>query len=88
MENNKRFQEKGLNVATNSRQPAGENVLRTLSQKRTALDADGISEDIGYPVSTVRKWLNILKREGLVVKHMVGKVAFFSLRGKNLDPDE
>jgi DNA-binding IclR family transcriptional regulator len=37
----------------------------------------------GYPSSTVKKWLNILKREGLVLQHRDGLRVNYTLRGKN-----
>lgn len=82
MEANKKFADKGLNIASNHREPVGEEILTVLSNSNIASSADMISDQIGYSESTVKKWLNILKREGLVVKNNVGKVGFFRLRGK------
>lgn len=82
MENKGQFKEKGLNVATNSREPAAEEILVVLSKSGNAADATMISKETGYSTSTIKKWLNILKREGLVLKNGVGKTGFFSLRGK------
>lgn len=77
-----KFQEVGLNVATNRREASSEEVLVALSQAGYAISPKDLAEMSGYPLTTVKKCLNILKREGLVLQHRDGLRFNYSLRGK------
>lgn len=79
----KRFQEVGLNVASNHREASAEEILLALSKAGHAISPKEVAEMSGYPSSTVKKWLNILKREGLVLQHRDGLRVNYTLRGKN-----
>ena len=79
----KKFQEQGLNVARNHREPAGEEILLALSQAGIAVTVDDVAEIVNYSEVTVRKWLSILNREGLLLKHKDKKRVSFSLRSKS-----
>jgi DNA-binding IclR family transcriptional regulator len=78
----KRFQEVGLNVATNHREPSAEEILIALSKAGQAISPKELAEMSGYPLTTVKKCLNILKREGLAIQHRDGLRINYTLRGK------
>lgn len=81
MEN--KFKDNGLNIASNKREPSAEEILIEITSQGQAMDAEALAKSTGYAKNTVIKWLNILKREGLVIPRKLGKTNFFSLRGKN-----
>ena len=78
----KRFQEVGLNVASNRREASAEEILVAMAQAGRAVSPKELAEMSGYPLTTVKKSLNILKREALVEKHRDGLRFYYSLRGK------
>lgn len=77
-----KFNKVGLNLATNHREPSSEEILFAMAQAQRAISPKELAEMSGYSLGTVKKCLNILKREALVVQHRDGLRFNYSLRGK------
>ncbi len=78
----RKFEEVGLNVATNHREASSEEILVAMAVAGRAISPKELAAMSGYPLTTVKKCLNILKREALVEKHRDGLRFYYSLRGK------
>jgi len=82
MEIIKKFKEKGLNIAENHREPAAEAILSVVAGAGRAISSDEITALVDYSDKTVDKWLNMLKREGLLVQNKDKKRVSYTVRGK------
>lgn len=77
-----KFEEVGLNLATNHREPSSEEILVAMAKAQRAVSPNELVEMSGYSLGTVKKCLNILKREALIVQHRDGLRFNYTLRGK------